>query len=620
MKIILLCGGLGVRFKSLYPKPLNLVHGKPLIYWTLKSIPYNDITIIYNYKLDEYNFTHTVQHLDPSKKFTFIKIKYDTRGPVETLFVGCKQINTDESILVLDNDISYDQSSLLQFKEGTNGILYQNRDNLNLTHYSFVECNENKIINIKERVPISNNICVGGYLFVNKSVALYYLEKTLNEIDIDKEVFMSLVFEKMIKDNLEIQAYPVKNDLIILGTIADCKLNAPKLQEQIRAVFDLDNTIVTLGQDKEYIKHIKDFMMFLQSQGHTIIISTARSMKSCNSNLGKVLKKSAVTVINWLELNNIPYDEIYFGKPEADIYIDDRAFNTYDKNLFKQLGFYDYNQTNYSETNQKTQLWIEEDKLFKCSHNFNGEKYYYSVAKKYQSLQYFLPNFLSDEESFICLEYLRGSSPLSHIYSNELLTVECFHQLLQTIDKFHALNIEDNTVISQKDIKQHYLEKFYNRAKKEDDYPFENFKEIFNNVDTFINDYVSQDICINNIIHGDMWFSNILLHKGSFKFIDMRGTVNNICTIKGDINYDYAKIYQSIIGLDSIIDYNQPVNFVQRQKIESIFWLYIKSKGIDPNTIKGLTQYMIFNTFHSYPKYWTKEKLQSIWSLITSIN
>ena len=35
-------------------------------------------------------------------------------------------------------------------------------------------------------------------------------------------------------------------------------------------------------------------------------------------NVGKV-------TLDWLERHNVEYDEILFGKPNADVYIDDRA-------------------------------------------------------------------------------------------------------------------------------------------------------------------------------------------------------------------------------------------------------------------------------------------------------
>ena len=622
MKVIVLCGGLGVRFKSIFPKPLNLIHGKPLIYWSLKTLPYDDIVIVYNYKLDEYNFTHTVEHLFPEKTFTFIKIKYDTRGPVETLYVGCQQLVNNivnESILVLDNDTCYDCESLLQIREKTNGILYSERKDQSLSHYSFVKIeNDGRVIDIKERVPISNTICVGGYLFESLEVALTYLKKTLHTIENEKEAYMSIVYENMLSDKLDVVGYKSTGNLFILGTVSDCKTNSTYLTEKIRVVFDLDNTIITLGSNKKVISRIKDFILFLHSQGHVIVIQTARGMKSCNSNLGKVLKKSACIVINWLEEEGIPYDEIYFGKPEGDLYIDDRAFNAYDSQLFKSLGFYEYERDTTSATNQKTKIWIEDDKLYKYSHTFYGEKFYYSTIKKNISLSQYFPQFISDNDTYICLEYLKGSSPLSHIYSNGLLTEDCFRKFLNAIDELHSIGntIDDGVVLTQDDLRHHYLDKFLQRASYREEFPFSNFEEVFESIHSFIKEYTTNKIEISNLIHGDCWFSNVLLYKGAFKFIDMRGSVNGKYTIKGDRVYDYAKCYQSIVGLDSILDYDQPIGIEYRSKIESVFWEYIREKGINPETIKKMTNYMIFNTFHFYPKGWKQDKLQMIWDCI----
>src|SRR3990167_9359676 len=58
---------------------------------------------------------------------------------------------------------------------------------------------------------------------------------------------------------------------------------------------------------------------------------------------------------------------------------------------------------------------------------------------------------------------------------------------------------------------------------------------------------------IVNVIHGDYWFSNMMLYKGQLKCFDPRGKVGSKLTVKGNPVYDYAKLYQSIIGLDCII-------------------------------------------------------------------
>ena len=57
------------------------------------------------------------------------------------------------------------------------------------------------------------------------------------------------------------------------------------------------------------------------------------------------------------------------------------------------------------------------------------------------------------------------------------------------------------------------------------------------------------------MIHGDFWFSNIILtYDDKYKIIDMRGQVDNKLTINGDIYYDYGKLYQSILGYDLLLN------------------------------------------------------------------
>ena len=57
------------------------------------------------------------------------------------------------------------------------------------------------------------------------------------------------------------------------------------------------------------------------------------------------------------------------------------------------------------------------------------------------------------------------------------------------------------------------------------------------------------------VIHGDPVFSNVMIREdGIVNFIDPRGCDNNNNpTVFGDIMYDYAKIYQSVMGYESIV-------------------------------------------------------------------
>ena len=63
----------------------------------------------------------------------------------------------------------------------------------------------------------------------------------------------------------------------------------------------------------------------LKESGHYIILNTARHMSTCESNVGLVVARQGKTLLDWLEFYGIAYDELWFGKPHADIYLDDNA-------------------------------------------------------------------------------------------------------------------------------------------------------------------------------------------------------------------------------------------------------------------------------------------------------
>ncbi|MBL0544577.1 capsular biosynthesis protein [Aeromonas jandaei] len=76
--------------------------------------------------------------------------------------------------------------------------------------------------------------------------------------------------------------------------------------------------------NEDVVEKIKEY----KSIGFDIVLNTSRNMNSYNNNIGVINKKTLPTIISWLESNNIPYDEIYVGKPwcgHDGFYIDDRA-------------------------------------------------------------------------------------------------------------------------------------------------------------------------------------------------------------------------------------------------------------------------------------------------------
>jgi len=132
----------------------------------------------------------------------------------------------------------------------------------------------------------------------------------------------------------------------VLGTPAQLRAFVEQVKiEHKRFCFDLDNTLVTAprvagdyntcGPIKAMIDHVRR----LHDEGHYIIIHTARRMRTHSGNLGAVISDIGDVTIKQLKNFGIPFDELLFGKPHADFYVDDKAVVALVDSLSKETGF-----------------------------------------------------------------------------------------------------------------------------------------------------------------------------------------------------------------------------------------------------------------------------------------
>ncbi|APB80299.1 TPA: HAD-IIIC family phosphatase [Pasteurella multocida] len=99
-----------------------------------------------------------------------------------------------------------------------------------------------------------------------------------------------------------------------------------------RLVMDLDNTI-TKTENGDYrnaqpINSVLEKLREYKAQGFEIIICSSRNMRTYEGNVGKINIYTLPLIIDWLNRHNVPYDEIYVGKPwcgHHGFYVDDRA-------------------------------------------------------------------------------------------------------------------------------------------------------------------------------------------------------------------------------------------------------------------------------------------------------
>lgn len=99
-----------------------------------------------------------------------------------------------------------------------------------------------------------------------------------------------------------------------------------------RLVIDLDRTIAgektTTYEDVEADMEIVARMRDYKAMGFEIVIHTSRNMRTFENSLGKIVANTVPVVIDWLKRHDIPYDEIWVGKPwcgTEGFYVDDRA-------------------------------------------------------------------------------------------------------------------------------------------------------------------------------------------------------------------------------------------------------------------------------------------------------
>lgn len=621
INLFILCGGNGKRLDNYsLPKPLNLINGKPMIYYTLSQIPdeIKTINFIVNKNLQNYNFNEIVINLFPTKNCNFYYLSYFTRGPIETAYIGIKNFNLDfssGSLVFLDNDnlYSFPENFFNNYSEPFIGYYINNE---NSSAYSFININnQNQVINIKEKIKISNLVCCGVYGFKDIKQFLEIAHKVLINNHNSKEFYMSLLYNEFLNQNIIIKAieFPEIKHIGTYNELNQKSITLPKM----RVCFDLDNTLVSypsIPNDYSTVKPITNMIELLKkmkNDGHIIIIHTARRMKTHNNNIGAVIADIGKITFETLDKFQIPYDEIIFGKPLADIYIDDRAINPYLNNI-NAMGYLNYNNIelpiNKLNNNSYNTIKIINNQIIKSGNLFylEGELYYYKylVSINDETIKSFFPiyytNYIDNNNLYIYRENIEGI-PLYTLYKNEMITVFHLSKLFDMINYLHNYK-NDNIIINNNDIIDNYSTKLEERFKITKDYNFEDFDIIKNECLKRLDNYYKDckynfNIC--NLIHGDLWFSNIIIdYSNNIKFIDMKGKNYKTLTTNGHNLYDYAKLYQSFLGYDTVL-YNDDIN--QDYKIFMINYYedYIKSININLEHLKTITFSLVIGTMHA---------------------
>lgn len=110
-------------------------------------------------------------------------------------------------------------------------------------------------------------------------------------------------------------------------------------------VVDIDGTLCPIKKDHENYKDLVPYPEIIaklreyRRLGFCIALNTSRNMRSFGGNLGRINAVTAPQMVEWLKRWDIPYDELYFGKPwpgKHGFYVDDRTVRP---DEFRDLSF-----------------------------------------------------------------------------------------------------------------------------------------------------------------------------------------------------------------------------------------------------------------------------------------
>jgi Mg2+ and Co2+ transporter CorA len=221
------------------------------------------------------------------------------------------------------------------------------------------------------------------------------------------------------------------------------------------------------------------------------------------------------------------------------------------------------------------------------------------------------------------------------------LTHRHIDELFDILERLHTHeDTSDTIVITYDNVKNNYIKKLKNRFNKQD-YPFEDAEDVFRAIIEGIEAHFSP--ILSPVIHGDFWFSNIILkyaesdaigggeadvdtdNRNRYKLLDMRGMIDDILTLNGDIYYDYGKLYQSILGYDLVLNgdtsnaNNESIKRIEYiQEMKTYFLQKCLAKGLNIDFLTYITKGLVFGTL-PFISHYDNDVKKNVWDFIKSI-
>lgn len=345
------------------PKPFINVLGKPMLLWVLDNLcigPSDELVIVYDPSFLKAKYWPLITDKYPNLRR--VELAGPTRGAAETVLLGLKALPAKDRkrpVMLCDGDTFYTADIVSTYRaaaaNGHNAVFYfDDFDPKPIYSYITISPNTGLIADVKEKVKISDHANSGCYCFASGTALLAECDKLLasgsTQLSQDQvgEYYTSGVIKRMLDAGEPFAPLRLQTaDFHVLGTPAQVQGFCTSWPEvsKMRFCFDLDNTLVTsprmpgdyttclpMPENIELVRELKE-------QGHYIIITSSRRMRSHKGNVNAVVADIGATTLTQLKEFDIPHDEIVFGKPWAQFYVDDLTVDALG-DVSKQTGFY----------------------------------------------------------------------------------------------------------------------------------------------------------------------------------------------------------------------------------------------------------------------------------------
>ncbi|CAE7511830.1 unnamed protein product [Symbiodinium pilosum] len=616
LSVIIPMGGLGTEFAEAgfrMPKPLVNVVGRPVLLWVLDHLSLRPTDSVFLAVpaaiMRQFDLERIVRRLLPQIEFKVVVLPFETRGWLETVLSVTRQMSAKESrngLVTLDCSTIYHGVDILHVcraHSGSHASVFFDLDKasgpgaMQRATFSYIRLSEDsKILEVKEKSIISSQANCGTYIFSNavefRSAAEALLEHP--EEAAKGGLYASSLMSWMMGRGAEFAGIPVQyNDVAIVSNLAQLQAFMQKVScgqvpmaKKMRFCFDLDGTLVTHAPDSatpcQLLGSAVELLRQLHAAGHTIIITTSRGMPH-GGGVDRAIATQGYETFKLLEEFAIPYDELHFGKPHADVYVDAHAINS-QGDLNRDLGWFsgsgeqalavldgaiDARSFNMVRSAGKSHV-IKSSK----SEVLKGECHWYRSIPA--SLAQYFPQLIEIEEgdascidavSSITMAKVAGVT-FSHLVTARLLLPEWVRRLVRALRTIHTQQPEEGSALSRErragnaDLCSNYGSKVKKRTMEHmtlyeslaDDLGI-NFRTMFDVLIGFLDEFeASQRAHHAFYIHGDPVFSNILrTSDDKIVMIDMRGQLGKWTTTQGDVHYDLSKVFQSLCGYDFML-------------------------------------------------------------------